>query len=70
MQMAFEMKSLLPENAVIIPMPNSSGIASNTLTLAKCLSTITGRPVADVLRGNARLSQYKAKQTGKILQII
>lgn len=58
---ARQMSKLLPRNAVLVPIPGHHGIPVQTLRLAKTISYYTDLPVADVLRGNDRESQYEAK---------
>lgn len=67
MQMAQEMATKVPNNAVLIPMPSSSGRATVTLQLANEIAVITGSIVADVLVGNARESLYSLKKQNKSL---
>ena len=59
---ALKMSDVIPRNAVLIPVPNRCGYARQTLQLAQLISKYTGLPVADVLKGNQRESQYYAKK--------
>jgi conjugative element/phage-associated large polyvalent protein len=63
-QMAAEMADRLPKDAVIIPVPSHTGEATHTLKLAEELSRLTGRPVADVVKGINRQSVFDAKKAG------
>lgn len=58
---ARQMARLLPKNAVLVPIPGHHGFPVQTLRLAKAISFYTDLPIADVLRGNDRESQYEAK---------
>lgn len=61
------LSKLLPPLSVIVPVPNRCGYARETLTLARKLSSMSGAPIADVLKGNERKSLYNVKKQGKIL---
>ena len=63
-----EMAPNVPENAVLIPMPPSTGEVNeqtDTYVLAQALSEATGRPVVVALQSDPRKSRYKAKQAGE-----
>ena len=62
-----ELAKLLPEGAVIVPIPNRCGYARETLELAHVMNEYSGTPIADVLRGKPRESQYLAKKEGRLL---
>jgi len=60
------MAPLVPSHAVLVPAPSHTGAATDMLILANALSEETGAPVADVLKGDARTSQYDMKKaTGR-----
>lgn len=67
-QMAAEMAVKVPGNAVLIPIPSSTGQATATKALAEEISRIMGAPVADVLSGRTRPKLYDLKEHGKILR--
>lgn len=48
-------------DAVLVPVPNSSGKAEYTLDLANAISKNTGLSVADVLEGQAHIALHKDK---------
>ena len=56
------MKPLIPENAVLVPVPSHTGEATDMLDVAKVLGELTGSEVADVLKGAPRASQYDTKK--------
>ena len=57
----------LPSDGVLIPMPSHLGYATDTLDLCEELSSMTGLPVMDILRGDMRESLYNIKSlTGEI----
>ena len=57
----------LPSDGVLIPMPSHLGYATDTLDLCEELSSMTGLPVMDILRGDMRESLYNLKSlTGEI----
>ena len=61
---AKEMAEFVPDNAVLIPMPNHNGVVTedmDTMKLAKAISEITGAPVYNVLAGESRESRHVAK---------
>lgn len=66
---ALQMVNILPENAVLIPMPSHLGYAKQTLRLVNLMSDISGAPVADVLVGRERMSNYHSKKNGHPLKI-
>lgn len=66
-QVAARLSNLISPFSVIVPVPNRCGYARETLELAKELSRQTGVPVADVLKGNERVSLYEMKKQGKTL---
>lgn len=66
---ARQLVKMLPENAVVIPIPGHHGFALQTLYLAKAINEQSGGiiPVANVLKGNSRMSNYQAKKEGSLL---
>jgi len=63
-KMAQDMAKRLPDGATLVPVPSRSGTATVTRQLADEISNITGSPVADVIKGDARGSWYDAKKGG------
>lgn len=63
---ARQLAKMLPENAVIVPIPGHHGCAVQTLYLARAISGLTAGniPVANVLKGSRRKSNYQAKIEG------
>lgn len=63
---ARQLAKMLPENAVLVPIPGHHGYAAQTLHLARAISSYTtpSVPVANVLIGKDRDSNYIAKKTG------
>ena len=63
---ARQLAKMLPENAVIVPIPGHHGFALQTLYLARAISELSdGRIlVANVLKGKSRISNYQAKMDG------
>ena len=63
---ARQLVKMLPENAVVVPIPGHHGYALQTLYLARAISEQSdGRiPVANVLKGKSRISNYQAKMDG------
>ena len=63
---ARQLAKMLPENAVVIPIPGHHGFALQTLYLAKAINEQSGGiiPVANVLKGISRVSNYQAKKDG------
>ena len=60
------MAPLVPKDAVIIPAPSHTGRAADMLELSRVISRKAGVPVCDILRSEARESQYIHKyRTGK-----
>lgn len=66
---ARQLAKMLPENAVVVPIPGHHGYADQTLTLARAISSQTnGRIyVANIIKGNDRDSNYQAKKAGRPL---
>ena len=66
---ARQLAKMLPKNAVIVPIPGHYGYAVQTLYLARAISEqLNGNiPVANVLKGINRLSNYQAKKDGQPL---
>ncbi|MCR5588107.1 MAG: hypothetical protein K6F72_00665 [Bacteroidales bacterium] len=64
LQVAELMSPLIPQDAVLVPAPSHTGEATDMLDLSEALSRITGTPVANVLRGVERESQYQVKKEG------
>lgn len=61
------MKDFVPENAVLIPMPGSSGKVAKgswTMNLTNRIAELTGRPVVVALEGAEHESRQKAKSRG------
>lgn len=67
-EVADRMAPLIPKDAVLVPAPSRTGEATDMLDVAKALSERTGAPVADVLRGSERRSQFEAKKAGEPLR--
>ena len=60
------MVPLVPPYSVLVPAPSHTGAATDMLALANAISEGTGALVADVLKGEARASQYEVKKaTGR-----
>lgn len=62
------MQKYVPENAVLIPMPGSSGkvaAGSWTMNLTNRIAELTGRPVVVALEGVEHESRQKAKSRGE-----
>jgi hypothetical protein len=68
---ARQLAAMLPENAIIVPIPGHHGYADQTLSLARAISSKTeGKiSVANILKGNNRDSNYQAKKDGHPLSI-
>lgn len=64
---AKQMGLILPGNSVLIPIPGHLGYPKETMALAEAISRNTRHPIADILRGNKRESQYEAKYRGYTL---
>lgn len=66
---ARQLAKMLPENAVIVPIPGHHGYALQTLFLARAISLQSDGsiPVANVLKGISRVSNYQAKKDGQPL---
>lgn len=67
--MAMEMAALVPSNVVLVPIPSRHGYATHTLVLANEISKLTDTPVANILKGFDRQSNYSSKKTGHPLTI-
>ncbi len=63
------MAPLVPQGAILLPVPSSSGFPTTTMELANEISKLSGTPVFDVLRDKNRESHYKAKKSGRFLSI-
>ena len=63
---ARQLAKMLPENAVIVPIPGHHGYALQTLYFARAISAQSDGSisVANVLKGKARVSNYHAKKEG------
>lgn len=63
---ARQLVKMLPENAVVVPIPGHHGFALQTLYLARAINEQSDGiiPVANVLKGNSRVSNYQAKIEG------
>lgn len=62
---AKDMAAMVPENAVLIPMPPHSGQVTeetDTMLLARAISEITGAPVINALESNEHISRMEAKE--------
>lgn len=64
---ARKMATLVPENAVLVPIPNHNGKARETLSLAIAVAQESHSPIANVLNGRERESNYLMKKLGKPL---
>lgn len=66
---ARQLVKMLPENAVVVPIPGHHGFALQTLYLARAINEQSSGiiPVANVLKGNSRMSNYQAKKEGSLL---
>jgi predicted amidophosphoribosyltransferase len=69
---ARQLAKMLPENAVIVPIPGHHGYALQTLYLARAISVQSDGsiPVANVLKGKSRVSNYQAKMDGHPLSSV
>ena len=61
------MATIVPNNAVLVPIPGHHGVADQTLRLVKALSSYTHLPFVDALRGREHESLYEAKLRGHLL---
>lgn len=62
---ARRMAQMIPRNGTcIVPVPNRCGYARQTYDLAKAISKYCHMPIADVLVGNERESNYYSKKDG------
>lgn len=64
---ARRMATIVPANAVLVPIPGHHGVADQTLRLVQALSSYTRLPFVDALRGREHESQYEAKRRGHLL---
>lgn len=67
MSAAEKMASYVPDNGVLVPMPNHHGEVNedtDTMILARVISEMTGRPVVAALAGADRESRFKSKENG------
>ena len=66
---ARQLVKMLPENAVVVPIPGHHGFSLQTLYIARAINEQSGGiiPVANVLKGNSRMSNYQAKKEGSLL---
>ena len=64
---ARQIAKLLPQNAVLVPIPGHHGKTEQTMQLAKAISSYTHLPIVEALRGIERDSQYDAKKRGQTL---
>lgn len=67
--MAERMCQLVPSDSILVPIPSRYGYATSTLRLADEIARLTGTPVADILKGNNRESNYLAKKQGHPLHV-
>ncbi len=67
---AHQLAKMLPENAVIVPIPGHHGYSAQTLHLARDISSYTTPlvPIANVLKGKECDSNYIAKKRGILLR--
>ena len=63
---ARQLAKMFPKNAVIVPIPGHHGYADQTLHLARAISAHSNGciPVANILKGKDRNSNYQAKKDG------
>ena len=61
------MAKLLPNNAVLVPIPGRHGTPDQTMRLCRDIASYTQLPILDALRGKERESQYEAKYKGRSL---
>lgn len=66
---AERMAPLVPEGSALVPIPSRLGYATATLLLAEEISRLTGAPVADILKGESRASNYESKKQGHPLKV-
>ena len=62
---AKDMAEMVPENAVLVPMPPHSGQVTeetDTMLLARAISEITGAPVINALESGEHISRLEAKE--------
>lgn len=59
---ARQIAKLLPQNAVLVPIPGHHGKAEQTMQLVTAISSYTRLPIVDALRGIERDSQYPRKE--------
>jgi predicted amidophosphoribosyltransferase len=64
---ARKMATIVPADAVFVPIPGHHGVADQTLRLVQALSSYTPHPFVDALRGREHKSQYEAKLRGHLL---
>lgn len=62
---ARSMVPLIPKDSVLVPIPGHQGTANQTYVLCMVISHYTGLPVANVLKGKERQSNYIAKHEGR-----
>lgn len=65
---AERMAALVPDNAVLVPMPSHHGYATQTLKLCMVISAITGCAVVNALEGLPRLTNFEAKKAGRSIK--
>jgi len=65
------MSKLIPNDAIVVPMPSRSGKSTTMLKLAKAIASIKGGSVEviDAIRGLPRESQYDIKKRGEKLTV-
>lgn len=68
-KMALDMSRIVPKDVVLVPIPSRYGYATTTLILAKEIAKISNSPVADILKGFCRQSNYLSKKEGHPLTI-
>ena len=54
-------------SSVLFPMPSHLGFATDTLGICNEISSLTGIPVVNALRGKERESMYHLKQNGIVI---
>lgn len=61
------MVPLVPDNAILIPVPSHDGKPGMAAELAECLSRYTGAPMASLLTCSPHPSSYELKNSGQVL---
>jgi len=65
------MSKLIPNDAIIVPMPSRSGKSTTMLKLAEAIASVKGGSVEviDAIQGLSRISQYDSKKSGRPLTV-